>query len=494
MQSLQIDEVLFRARRESKAPGVYCFSRGRSRLCKAAPLGLALLLVTGLLRAQDSPCDLNGDSRVDVADVQRAINQGVGIESCGGADLNRDGKCDVADVQRFVNASLGQPCQVGDATTNPSKSVLDYGARCDGATDDRVAIQAALNDSAGWEGGTLSFPPSRTCVVSAGLTWFSNNDNRTILGKGSTIKARDGMPVARGFQMLRITSADNSTIDDLDFDANRTNRSPAEVGAHTIEIRGSRGLTLRKVDVRNGVTDGFYISASDPLNLDSFPRDLSFVDCTADNNFRQGMSIIFGRNIAVKGTCDGSVNGTCSCRFTNTNGTPPQAGIDLEPNISATGTPGLDGTLIEGCLFADNKGYGIKVTNTHQGVNGTIIRNNTLRANDGGAFEFSGRNSVVTNNRIGTHPLVRFATAYFAAGDGSVVENNTFDGPSEPGKVLILYGNFGNGTASFRNNTLNNVGASERGGWCVDWLNKHGSLTSGNRINGVLQNPNPGCR
>jgi hypothetical protein len=266
------------------------------------------------------------------------------------------------------------------------------------------------------------------------------------------------------------------------------------VGAHTIEIRNSRNLTMQKVDVKNGVTDGFYINASDAQNLNTFPRDLSFIDCTADNSFRQGMSIIHGRNISVRGTCDGNVNGSCSCRFTNTNGTLPESGIDLEPNSSAVGTAGVDGTVIEGCLFAGNVGYGIKVTNAHQGVRNTLVRNNTLRNNNTGAFELSGSNSAITGNRIGAHPKVRFATVYIAAGNGNVIENNTLVGPPEPGKVIVVYGNFTDGTASFRNNTLTNVGANASGGWCSDWKSLHGTVTLGNRIDGVLQNPSPGCR
>jgi hypothetical protein len=59
------------------------------------------------------PCDLNGDSSVNVVDVQLSINQALGISACGAADVTQDGNCNVIDVQRLVNAALGLSCQMG---------------------------------------------------------------------------------------------------------------------------------------------------------------------------------------------------------------------------------------------------------------------------------------------------------------------------------------------------------------------------------------------
>ena len=59
------------------------------------------------------PCDLNGDSSVNVVDVQLSINQALGIAACGTADVSQDGTCNVINVQRLVNAALGLGCQMG---------------------------------------------------------------------------------------------------------------------------------------------------------------------------------------------------------------------------------------------------------------------------------------------------------------------------------------------------------------------------------------------
>jgi hypothetical protein len=51
--------------------------------------------------------DLNGDGKVDSADVQVALGQGLGNQSCTTGDVNGDGKCDVTDVILTVMAAMG---------------------------------------------------------------------------------------------------------------------------------------------------------------------------------------------------------------------------------------------------------------------------------------------------------------------------------------------------------------------------------------------------
>jgi hypothetical protein len=63
------------------------------------------------VKGASSRCDLNGDSRVDVLDVQYAIHQTVVTATCISADLNRDGSCTESDVQRVIGAALGMTCE-----------------------------------------------------------------------------------------------------------------------------------------------------------------------------------------------------------------------------------------------------------------------------------------------------------------------------------------------------------------------------------------------
>jgi hypothetical protein len=53
-----------------------------------------------------SPCDVNGDGTINVADVQLEVNMALGINPC----TNASGTCTVVSVQRVVNAALGGQC------------------------------------------------------------------------------------------------------------------------------------------------------------------------------------------------------------------------------------------------------------------------------------------------------------------------------------------------------------------------------------------------
>ena len=73
----------------------------------------SLRLSSAVPLAPSSPCDLNGDGKVDTLDVQIAINQALGISACSTAALMGSGQCNVVDVQRVINASLGGACMTG---------------------------------------------------------------------------------------------------------------------------------------------------------------------------------------------------------------------------------------------------------------------------------------------------------------------------------------------------------------------------------------------
>src|SRR5690349_18154669 len=99
--------------------------------------GIALALGLGLfgsaaMQAQTSPCDLNGDGLVDIADVQLATNMSIGQVTCA-ANIVAPAVCNIVVVQRVVNAALGGACVTGPGhnatltwTASTSTNVAGY--------------------------------------------------------------------------------------------------------------------------------------------------------------------------------------------------------------------------------------------------------------------------------------------------------------------------------------------------------------------------------
>lgn len=83
---------------------------------------LVLLLLQQTLAAQttSSPCDLNGDGAINIADVQLSVNQVLGFQTCT-MNLSGTGTCTVADVQKIIVAALGGSCA---ATPPPAPQIV----------------------------------------------------------------------------------------------------------------------------------------------------------------------------------------------------------------------------------------------------------------------------------------------------------------------------------------------------------------------------------
>ena len=100
-------------------------------------------------------------------------------------------------------------------------------------------------------------------------------------------------------------------------------------------------FNVRDVAVSNLVLaasggDGIYISNGFGVSLDGL---------TVTDNHRQGLSLISADGVTVR-----------NCVFAMTDGCPPGAGIDFEPNEAREG---LSNILIENCAIYGNNGYGL---------------------------------------------------------------------------------------------------------------------------------------
>ena len=94
-------------------------------------------------------------------------------------------------------------------------SVLEYGAKCDGLTDDSRAVQAALDSGA----GAVDFPRNSITVIGAALLIPSNMQVRGG-GWSSVVKTKDGADCV----LFDCARGSNIIISDLALDGNRENQ------------------------------------------------------------------------------------------------------------------------------------------------------------------------------------------------------------------------------------------------------------------------------
>jgi hypothetical protein len=156
--------------------------------------------------------------------------------------------------------TLGQDFRITDRLTielsqsaTGSVSVLDYGAKGDGVTDDTAAIQQAI-DAVGAAGGGLVHLPAGTYLLNSGLSWTANNIWLQGAGMGAT---RINVGFASGNVILignGTANPNNNTISDLSINA-----PSARSGGGTIVVRNAYNTALRNLRFEANLYDGIVI-------------------------------------------------------------------------------------------------------------------------------------------------------------------------------------------------------------------------------------------
>lgn len=217
-----------------------------------------------------------------------------------------------------------------------SKPIIDaveyFGLNGDGSTDNTARFQEMFSEG-------------RSLYVRAGdyVTGLFTIPSGTVLYLAPGVVIRDSGALGANDRFMNITN-DNVVIygqgakllmDRADY--------PTGEQRHGVYIYGPRNVLIDGLESSNSGGDGFYIggSAGDPAT------NVVLRNCKGDNNRRQGLSVVNARNFR---DIDGE--------YTNTNGTAPSAGVDIEPNST---TDVLEDIKLIRTRCTGNDGPGIEV-------------------------------------------------------------------------------------------------------------------------------------
>jgi polygalacturonase len=218
-------------------------------------------------------------------------------------------------------------------------NVKDKGAKGDGRTDDTAAIQAAI-DQVGGTGGTVLVPGGTYMIegVDKKQRLSLKSDMTLRLDKNAVLKVIPND--SRKYSILSISDASNVTVVGGALEGDRTeHQGKAGEGGMGIRInRGAKDVTVSGVTSRKMWGDGFYVEGA---------NNMKFCAVTADNNRRQGLSIVEADGVLVTDSV-----------FQNTHGTRPSAGIDLEPDQPEQKIVNI---RIQNSKFLNNAGPGIEI-------------------------------------------------------------------------------------------------------------------------------------
>jgi len=225
------------------------------------------------------------------------------------------------------------------------------------------------------------------------------------MSRGTILKA---LPNGKdNYSIINITSASNINVMDgtLIGERNKHTGTSGEWGMGIL-LSDASNVVIEGVSVKDCWGDGFYTKGAS--------KNVKFCSVIADNNRRQGMSIISVDGIVVKNSI-----------FKNTGGTAPQAGIDLEPNADDT----ISNVQILNSQFMDNKGFGIQL---YQGAKHSFIKNVTINGNTikgnlkGGIAIFNTAGHRIKNNLVKDNQ--NYGIRLYQGAKGNTVTGNKVTG------------------------------------------------------------------
>lgn len=215
--------------------------------------------------------------------------------------------------------------------------------------DSTDAIQGAINSGA-----------SKVIIPFVGKDWIVQpiklaNNQEVVFESGVVVSAKKGMFKGKGDSLFSALSKNNITL--RGYGATLRMQKKDYMGSdyvkaewrHVICLRSCRGITVSGLTLRDSGGDGIYLGLRRDSRGNVLPnRDIMVRDCIFDNNYRQGIMVISVENVRIK-----------NCVFRNTRGTPPSAGIGIEPYSARSR---MVNVVISECVSENNAGPGFMVS------------------------------------------------------------------------------------------------------------------------------------
>ncbi|MBS1730531.1 MAG: right-handed parallel beta-helix repeat-containing protein [Bacteroidetes bacterium] len=280
---------------------------------------------------------------------------------------------------------------------SPMVNVKTYGAVGDGVTNDTKAFQDLIDSLAVNGGGTVYVPRGNYAIDAQVSIQLKSGVN---IYMKDTLTMLSAIPNnLKEYKIISITDADNVKVVGGKIQGERNQHTVVDPGhpgewGMGIGIYGSTHVQITDLIVADCWGDGIYINSNGESGGPS--KFILINHVISRNNRRQGMSILKSIYVHVKNS-----------QFIYTNGTAPQAGIDIEPN-----TDTAKKVAIINSEFAYNAGGGIKtwiVKSVPTVITDVRIQNNNIHHNGNYGINLSGGNKInATNNTImyNTYPKI----------------------------------------------------------------------------------------
>jgi polygalacturonase len=268
---------------------------------------------------------------------------------------------------------------------NIEVNVMSMGAVGNGIADDTKAFQKTIDYVASKGGGTVLVPKGKY-LIDADTTVRVQSQVTLLMDTAAELIAK---PTAsqRSYILMVLNATDVNIIGGKIMGDRNVHLDTTGEWGMGIAVYAGTNVTINGTKIYNCWGDGIVVGSKGgaPYNASSASRNIIIKNVVSDNNRRQALTI-------------GKVNGVMvdSCILTNTNGTKPMCGIDIEPDKDTA-----QNITITNCELAYNKGNGVEMyENSRSVIQNVVIKNNFIHHNTYGGYIIRAENVQFNNNRI----------------------------------------------------------------------------------------------
>lgn len=284
--------------------------------------------------------------------------------------------------------------------------------------DSTGALQAAIDSGA-----------QKLIVEDMGKPWFARpltlaSNQEIVFEEGVELQAKRGEFHALNDALLRGRMVENvilrgygATLRMWREDYDNEDLYAKASWRHCLILTGCSNVQVLGLTLRESGGDGIYLGAGSGGPC----RDIVIRDVVCDANYRQGISVISAENLLIENTV-----------LSNTKGTPPEAGIDFEPNNP---NERLVNVVMRNCLSTGNNtsGYIVAVPGLNADSEPISVRFENCRSVDDGYFPASVTLGATLEGAV--DGLIEFVGCSF---DGAAGAGMLLCKPAERARVRIV--------------------------------------------------------
>ncbi|MCX7513934.1 right-handed parallel beta-helix repeat-containing protein [Frateuria hangzhouensis] len=281
-------------------------------------------------------------------------------------------------------------------------NVRDKGAKGDGVHNDTAAIQAAINALPA-SGGTVKIPAGRYMIDAEKSIRMRSHTRLLLDTNAELVVIPNSLSRSRLIRVWNVT--DVRIVGGKMLGDRAKHKGTRGEWGMGIDIIASKNVVVKGTHLSEFWGDGIYIGAKGSGRYLKVSENVTIMNVVSDHNRRQGLSITPAKHVYV-------VNST----FSNTRGTLPEAGIDIEPQVQGP----TSSIRLENNTFVGNHGNGIEL---HTNISDIAIVGNKMTTNRGfGVLSVGASNLKIQRNHATLNKLAAVGITR-AAHDVQIVDN-----------------------------------------------------------------------